>query len=143
MKMKIKNFLSLLILLLMVSCGPSKTTLYSDNICLYFGSEHVADADITTRIEIKDSIITFTNLTTDSVSIVKRSTLDTVLDVGDGDSIYRWNATLQNEPISFAILKDSTKNITSVGLVREESGLVFIIVPKEKVLPNKKSKNVN
>jgi len=121
----------------MAGCKQTQT-LYSNNVCIFIGPDHVADADIKTRIDIKDSVITFTNLDNDSVATVKRYELEANEKFSDGETVYRWKATLNNSPISFGFLKDSTKNIVSVAIIREDNGLVFAIVPKKEAIPNKK-----
>ena len=136
---QIKNFLLPLVLLLLFGCSQSKQVLYSNNVCLFSGNEHISDSKVKIKIVFDGSIVTLTNLLNDSLTTVKRLNLKVAQGFQDGDSVLRWDATLDETPIQFAVLKSSNE-IISVALVKDNVGFVFLIVPKEKVI-NKNSKN--
>lgn len=130
--------MGLLLLVATTGFSQSKDTLYSDNICLYTGTTHTGDVAVKTQIIIADSVISFVNMDTDSVFTVTRQGLKLYQKFNDGSEAIKWNAIMDGKGLYFGILQSAGKGIKQVAIsFTTGNGYIFIIVPKEAVLPNK------
>ena len=106
----------------------TKDTVISDNICLYEGDFHTSDLEVKTQIIIYDSVATFLNLKDNSKFTVKFLTVLSNRKLDEGETAILWKATINDQEIVFAILKNADKKVVSVAIVKGENALVYLIL---------------